>query len=256
MSPRPIVAAPVTDLPVQREAGAAAPPRAFSVRRAARIAGLGYVLLFALAILANFGVKERLIVPDDAAATVANLSGSLGLFRGAVLALLAVVILDVVVAWALNIVFRQVHPELSLLAAWSRLVYTVFLGVALVFYLDALRLLGGAGHLDALGPDQLSAQVMRSLESFDDTWLIGLAVFGVHLLLLGALVLRSGLVSRVLGYLLLTAGAAYLLDTAAHIMMPGYQHVAPVFLAVVAVPSMVGEGWLALWLLRTRRLAR
>lgn len=34
------------------------------------------------------------------------------------------------------------------------------------------------------------------------------------------------------------------------------QAVAIVFLAIVAVPSMVGEGWLGLWLLLTRRFAR
>ena len=39
---------------------------------------------------------------------------------------------------ALYIVFRAQHHDLSLVAAWSRLVYTVFLGVAAIFFFQAL----------------------------------------------------------------------------------------------------------------------
>ncbi len=223
--------------------------------RAARIAGIGYLAIYALAIVANFGVLNRLVVPGDASATTANLAGSIGLVRVGFLAFLMVFIADVVVAWALHVVFRGVHRDLSLLAAWARLTYTVFLGAGLVFYLDAMRLLGDSAYAEAFDADQLAARVGLAMESFNDTWLIGLAVFGVHLLLLGVLVLRSGLASRVMAWLLLAAGAAYLLDTALHAVLPSYPAIASVMLAVVALPSMIGEGWLALWLLRTKRLA-
>lgn len=52
-------------------------------RLAARLAGIGYVLIFGLAIFANFMVREGLVVAGDAAATAANISGSPGLFRQA-----------------------------------------------------------------------------------------------------------------------------------------------------------------------------
>lgn len=166
-----------------------------------------------------------------------------------------VFLLDIVLAWALHVVFRPVNPDLSLLAAWSRLVYTTFLGVALVFHLQALRLLDDA-HLAALGTDQAQTQALLALESFNDAWLVGLAAFGIHLVLLGVLVIRSGWAPRLLGVLLAIAGVAYVVDTLAQTLLPDYRAVAPVFLAIVAVPSMVGEGWLGLWLLLTRRFAR
>ena len=46
--------------------------RSFSPRRAARIAGVSYLLIYALAIFANFFVVEAMVVSDDAAATVAS----------------------------------------------------------------------------------------------------------------------------------------------------------------------------------------
>ncbi len=210
-----------------------------------------------LAIFANFGVREGLIVPGDAALTVANLSEGIGLFRWGLVAFLVVFLLDVVAAWALHVVFRDVQRDLSLLAAWFRLTYTVFLGVALVFFFRALQLVTGATYLAGVEPASLEADVMLALESFNHTWLVGLAAFGIHLLLLGALVVRSGLVSRVLGALLVAAGGAYLLDTIANAVVADYAGVAGIMLALVAVPSMLGEGWLGLWLLlrAPRRLA-
>jgi hypothetical protein len=101
----------------------------------------------------------------------------------------------------------------------------------------------------------VEAQVMLALESFDGTWLVGLAVFGVHLVLLGWLVIRSGYVTRALGWILMAAGVAYLADTLANAAVADYSGIASFMLAIVAVPSMIGEGWFGIWLVRTRGLA-
>lgn len=228
----------------------------FSPRRAARIAGAGYVLIFVLAIFANFMVREALVDQANPAATVANITDSIGLFRLGLVAFLAVFILDIVIAWALHVVFRRVNRDLSLLTAWMRLVYTVLLGVALVFFFQVLTLVGNPDYAAALGSAQVEAHVMLALESFNATWLVGLAAFGIHLLLLGVLVIRSQLVSKALGWMLMVAGVAYVADTVANATLADYAAVAPVMLAVVALPSMIGEGWLGLWLLLSRRIER
>ena len=247
----------LTRTPTSAPASGAAPAApTTSPRRAARIAGVSYLLIFGLAILANFGVLNSLVVDGDASATAANIAENLGLFRLGTVAFLAVFILDVVVAWALHVVFRGTHRDLSLLTAWSRLTYTVLLGVALVFFVQVLAMLGTPDYATAVGAEATAAQVLLAVQSFDAAWLVGLAVFGVHLVLLGILALRSGLVPRVMAVLLMAAGAAYVLDTVAHIALPDYASVAGVMLALVAVPSMIGEGWLGLWLLATRRIGR
>lgn len=223
---------------------------AFSPQRAARLAGVSYLVMFVLAIFANFMVREGLVEPGDAAATTANIAESIGLFRLGLLAFLVIFVLDVVIAWALHLVFRQVNRDVSLAAAWFRLVYTVFLGAGLVSYFQALVLVDGPAYLS---PDQAAAQVMLAMESFEATWLIGLVAFGFHLLLLGWLVARSGVVARALGFVLMVAGVAYIADTAAHAVLSDYDAVGGLLLIAVAIPSMVGEGWLGLWLAFGRR---
>lgn len=233
-----------------RDPGASRPRPSEQVRRrAGRLAGVGYVLLFVLAMFANFAVFESMVVPGDASATAANIAADPMRFRLAIVAFLAVFVIDVVVAWALHVVFRDVDHDVSLLAAWSRLVYTVFLGVALVFAFQALQVLGDAAYLDAIDPAVREAQAMLALDAFDTTWLIGLVAFGLHLVLLGRLVVRSGQASRVLGWLLVVAGVAYATDTLAHLVLADYESVATPMLVLVAVPTVVAEGWLGLWLL-------
>ncbi len=219
-------------------------------RLAARWTGVGYLALFALAIFANFFVREGLVVTGDAAATFANIAESETLFRFGLLAFLVVFILDVAIAWGLHLVFQSVSRQVSQVAAWFRLVYTVFLGVAVIFFFTALELVGDAGHLSAFAQGQLEAQVTLAVNAFNYTWLIGLVAFGFHLAVISYLMFRSGVVSRILATLIAVAGAAYVADTTAHTLLANYADYADAFLAMVAIPSVIAELWFAIWLLR------
>jgi hypothetical protein len=229
---------------------AASHPDRPSRRLAARIAGVSYVALFALAIFANFFVREGLVVGGDAAATFTNIAESEALFRTGLLAFGIIFLLDVIVAGALHVVFESVSRHVSLVAAWFRLVYTAFLGVAAVFFFAALELVGGAGHLAAFTQAQLEGHLTLAVNAFNYTWLIGLAAFGVHLVLIGYLMVRSGAVSRVLAVILAVAGTAYMIDTTAYTMLSNYSDFEGVLLAIVAIPSVVAEFAFAVWLLR------
>jgi len=220
-------------------------------RQAALIAGIGYVLLFGLAIFANFFVREGMVVTDDAQATAANIAESNTVFRLGLVAFLAIFLIDIVVAWALHIVFRKERHDLSLVAAWSRLVYTVFLGVAAVFFFQALTFYESSAVAEAIDVVERNAHALVGLELFNSTWLIGLAAFGLHLIVLGWLVMRSAETPRWLGLAMIVAGAAYVVDTVAHTVLANYADYAGAFLVMVAVPSIVAEGWFGLWLLRS-----
>jgi hypothetical protein len=219
-------------------------------RRAAIIAGIGYAAIFILAIFANFFVKEGLVVADDAAATFANIAESETLFRAGILAFLIIFLIEVVVAWALHMLFRTVNRQVSLLAAWFRIAFTVLLGVAVVFLFAAVQLVGEASSLSAFSQGQLEMQATLMIDAFNTAWMIGLAAFGLHLILIGSMTLNARMASRVLGILLAVAGGAYVVDTFAQMLMTNYADYADVFLALVAVPSMVGEFAFMAWLLR------
>ncbi len=213
-------------------------------RTAAGWAAGGYLALFILGIFANFLALNPVLQPGDAAGTAAALRESEASFRLGAVAFLGIFVIDVVVAWALWVLFRPVHRDLSLLSAWFRLTYTVVLGAALGFLYAALWLIGAP---DALG-EANDAAVLLALQTFDFTWVAGLAAFGAHLVVLGVLMLKAR-GPKWIAWLLLAAGAAYVLDAVAHLLLADYEAFADLFLALVAVPSVIGEMSLAVWLL-------
>jgi hypothetical protein len=215
-------------------------------RAAARVAGAGYLVLFVLAIFANFVVKQGIINPDDAAATVVAIREQESLFRIGLAAFIIVFLIDVPVAWGLYVLFAPAGRARSLLVAWFRIVYTVFLGVGAVFMFLGLQISTGATEL---GPDV----ALLMFAAFDFAWFVGLMAFGVHLVLLGALIIRSRIAPPIVGILLAVAGAAYAVDTLAHVLVADYAAIADVMLAAVAIPSIVAELTFTVWLLLAGR---
>jgi hypothetical protein len=168
---------------------------------AAFVAGIGLLVMAIIAGLSNFGVIENLIVTGDPTATAANLVGSTDIFRLGATGLLIVAILDVVVAWGIYLVLRNINPSLSLLGAWFRVAYAAIFAAAINYLFSALR----ASPVDP-------AETLFLLESFDQNWQIGMAFFGIHLCIVGSLVWRPGLFSRIVAVLLIIAGLGYLVD--------------------------------------------
>ena len=170
-------------------------------RTAARIAGVGYLALFVLAIFANFVVKQGIIDPTNAHATVAALREQESLFRIGLAAFVAVFLIDIAVAWALYVLVAPAGHGRSLLVAVFRVAYAIFLGVGAVFMFLGLQIATGATDL---GPDV----ALLMFAAFDFAWLVGLIAFGTHLVLLGVLIIRSRIAPRILGVLLAVAGPA------------------------------------------------
>src|SRR6266511_4338948 len=174
-------------------------------RRAALIAGLAYVLLTVLALFA-IRVLDGSTQPDNPAATVEHIVNSKALFRSGLPAFFIVLIADVVVAWALYVFFQRTSRELSLFAAWFRLLYVAIAAAALLHIPVILKLVDGTGSVPALEKGQRDVQVMLSLDAYNYGFFLALVFFGVHLLLLAVLAVPGefGLV----GWLLWKGGKA------------------------------------------------
>jgi len=202
----------------------------WSQRKASLIGGVALFLLAVVAGLANFGAVEALITPGDAARTAQDLSASEPLFRLGIAGLMVVVILDIVVAYALMVVFQPVNRSIAAMAAVFRIAYaTVFL-VAISQLGSALALLDD--------PDE----ALRAIGQFHAIWDAGYALFGIHLLLVGYLVYRSGFAPRIIGVLVVVAGVGYLVDKVGAVLVSGYA-------LEISRFSFVGEAVLIFWLL-------
>ena len=213
-----------------------------SERRFALVAAFGLLFMALLAPFAQFGVLQTLIVPADAAATTANLLVSAGIFRAAIAAFLIIAILDIVVAWGLYILLRPTNASLALLVAWLRVAYAAVFAYALVNLLDVAQLLQGT-KAAGLSPTQVDAQAASSIASFNDGWDLALAVFGFHLVGLGALLFKSVDFPKFLGALVTLAGVGYLADSFGKILVPGYT-------LTISAFTFIGEALLIVWLFK------
>lgn len=214
----------------------------------ARYAGLSYLAIFALAIYANFTILGPLIEAGDPAATAANIARDEGLFRRGVACFLAVLIFDVFVAWSLYLLMKPVNANLSLLSAIFHLVYTTaHVGVVLNL-VSALQIAGSPETYAAFAPEQLQALSYHFLAAHQSGFTMTLIFFGVHLILLGYLIIRSTFLPSLLGALVAVAGAGYVADAFGGLLVAGYDD-AKLSLYIVMLPALLGEGLLTLWLL-------
>lgn len=212
-----------------------------SLRLAALVAGLGLLGMTIAAPFAEFFVYAKLVESGDIQTTVQNMQTSGGLLIAGIFSYLFVFILDVLVAWALYVLLIPVNRSLSLLTAWFRLVYTAIALFALAKLATVYRLLHTSDYLADIGMEQLHFQVQLLLGAFRYEWGLGLILFGLHLVLLGYLVYRSGYIPRWLGILLVIAGTGWVIYELGPYLMPD---VDLGFLIIAFSLEIVFMGWL------------
>jgi hypothetical protein len=209
-----------------------------SERSLARTAGILYLVVAVLGIFAELYVRGTLVEPGDAATTADNIRASATLFRVGFVADLLQATFFLLTAMALYLLLRHVHE----LAARAMVVF-VAVAVAimclnLLNQLTALQVATSGTETDSL------VGLFAGMQA--DGYLIAQIFFGLWLVPLGYLVLRSGWFPKTLGVLLMVACAGYLIDTFATFLAPD---VATQIEAIVLIPAAVAELWLVAWLL-------
>lgn len=218
-----------------------------TVTATARGAGLLYLVVVLTGIVSLAYVPSQISVPGNAAATVANIRTYEPLFRVGIAAGLVCYTAFLLLPLLL---YRLLAPSGRAAAATMVALATASVPIAfgnLVHRLNALSLVGGGDHLAALTPSQIDAQVMIELAAYGNGLLVVKIFWGLWLLPFGYLVVRSGLLPRLLGLLLMAGCLGYLIDVGARLFVPAYGTAAVARL--VTLPGSVGEIGTCLWLL-------
>lgn len=213
-----------------------------SKKTIARWAGFHYLMYFVTTIAAN---ELGRFVFVDATVTVNQMLTHVLQFRIGLLLSLASVVFFLLAAWYLYRLLKPVDKDLALLLLLSNLGGFSIWCLSLLNLLAGLQLLSGADHLMTFQPDQLLAQAMVLVNLRRDSAVIAQIPFGIWLLPLGYLVLKSGFLPRILGLLLIADGFGLLIYVTQYVVWPGYGAFMVPFLAV----SFVAEASLTLWLL-------
>ncbi|MDH5637072.1 MAG: DUF4386 domain-containing protein [Nitrospinota bacterium] len=119
-------------------------------QRAARVAGLMYLVTMMLGIFSVNFVESDIIVPENSAATVSNIMANELLYRMAVAGEIMMYALVVLLAWALYELFKTINQSLALLALLWRLAEAIIGGgLTVISGLVPLLLLHGETVLEA-----------------------------------------------------------------------------------------------------------
>lgn len=215
--------------------------------RQARLAGACYLLVIAGGLFAQVVVRESLFVPGDAAATARAVAADETLWRWG----LGVHLAYLVPGLAMNVLVPDLLRTGGRLLARLALAFgiaavTVEAAGLLNLYVPLALLEEGGDSLAGLGPDQREALTSLAVLLFDTAFGLSLVFFAGFCVLVGALILRSRLVPRAIGVLMVAAGACYVVNTMALLLSPD---LADRIFPAILLPAFVAELSLALWLL-------
>ncbi len=217
-----------------------------SLQRAARIAGLAYLLIIVTSMAVVISTDTQIVVSGDVGATIENIRDNELLYRFGAAYDLVMFPSVIVLSMALYVILKRVSRNLALLALLWRL-GEAFVGVITVLAsLVILHLLGGAGSSTGLAPGQLPAFVELLL----NVRAAGLEILTVFLCL-GTIIyfylfFKSRYIPRALAVWGMSAFTLMLTVTFAKILAPD---LSPVMQTVSLIPVVLFELVIGLWLL-------
>ena len=192
-------------------------------------------------------VPSQLYVPGDLSGSAKALLAARPMFLAGIAGDIVMMSAELFVTAMLYQIFRATNPTLSLVAALARLTMVTTMAVMLMFH---------AGMTAFANPDLLSAfteeQRMQlagiMLYMHDSGVWVWQIFFSIHLWVLGALILKSGLFPRVFGFGLIIGGAGYLADSAFAFAFPDFAALGMLRVGLLSIVTLSELGF-ALWLL-------
>jgi hypothetical protein len=212
-------------------------PTAAQLARTARTTGLLYLAFFITGICGSMLVRGKLYAADDAQATLSNLVQHGSLARVGIVLDLGIVLTQVLTAlWF----YRLFHT----IDAWAAGALVAFGMVNAVAILGSTALLATA--IDVAGDASLAvtggagATVQLLYVVSGHLWGVAALFFGLWLIPMGWLILRSRWLPQALGWTLVAGGVGYILSA-----FVGYAFAdADLIAQVLTFPAAVGEIWI------------
>jgi len=193
----------------------------YSPKKAARLAGLLYVVGAVFGFYALKFVPSRIIVKDDSAATFENLLSHEFLFRTGIASQIVSNVIFILLTLILYQLFRSVNEFMS-----RTILALVLVNAPFVFFGEALHLIAlsvANGELmKSLNDAGRQDFVMLLLRIYEYGIIVTESLWGCFFILFGLLVYNSGFMPRILGVLLALGGTAYITDSFTFIFRPEY----------------------------------
>jgi len=217
-----------------------------SQRTAAKVAGLSYLLSFAVVVFANYVLLNPLVVPRNAVDTARNILAHPTQFRIALTLFLTYSVGAVVLAGALYIILKPINHGLALVGALFRLVFAMSWLLSAIHSLGALRWLGTAPYLQVFEADRLQVLARTTMASTFDDYYVGLPFFGLAATVCAWLWLKSSYIPKGLSIFGVTASAWCVLCAYLFLIFPDFNKIVNdyIFDSPMALFELVVSFWL------------
>ena len=207
-----------------------------ALTRTARATGLWYLGVAITGLLGFIVIRANLYVDGDPAATAANLVDNATLARIGIGLDLGLVITQTMAALWFYRLFRHIDSFAAASLTALGLVNAVAVMIATAF--SATALATAIGDTPAPGGDSAAnTQLLYDLN--EATWSVAGIFFGLWLIPMGYLVLKSQTMPRVLGFVIIAGGIGYILTTYVGFLFPDAASTSDTLTWVAAI----GEFW-------------
>ena len=209
-----------------------------SIKTTARIAGLLYLLQIPLGVFGIVYVPKVLMVKDDLGATVSNILENEFVFRLSIVSALFCALFTIATAFYIYKVLKYVNKNQ---AKWI-LIFTLLVApISMINELNNVAIL-----LTIKSKGLTTAQMHDMVSIFLDLHKYGLQIagifFGLWLLPMAYLVIKSTYIPKVIGVFLMFTCLGYLIDSFLFFMHPNSG-------VVISEYTWIGEVMMVLWLL-------
>ncbi len=207
----------------------------------ARLAGILYLLVIIFGVFSEFAVRSKLIVPDDISVTVKNILQNSLLFRLGIVSDLIMQTLFLILGFTLYRLLQNVQKEWAVFMLLCVGTSVAIMCVNMLNNISPLLLLKTA----EIGDEFANKQIHFCLGLHEQGYRIAQIFFGLWLLPLGMLVIKSGCFPKILGWLLIFSCCSFLIDIFAFFL---YQDYYKSITDYITFPTVIGEFAFCLYL--------
>ncbi len=214
------------------------------LKKTARTAGLLYLLLAVCAAFSIAYVPSQIVVKEDYQSTLKNLISHENVFRLGIASHLASQVVFVFLSLLLYNLLKQVNHNRARL-----MVVLVIIQIPIVFVAEAFNLvalLSAKGDLlNSLTSIERADYVYFLLKLHDKTLGLLEAFWGLWLIPLGLLIYHSGIIPKIIAFLVIAGGVAYIIEFISMLLLPGLHLMVVNFTPIVySIAEVVFIFWL------------
>jgi hypothetical protein len=207
-------------------------------RKLAIVIGIALLLMAVIAVFSAPVISEVFVL-GNSSLTALNVINGFSKFTSAIMGWIGIFILDLLVSIGIYKHYKKENPKKALITAILRLIYSAFLGLAIIQLLE-------------ITATMQAVAIYTSINLFNSIWGWGLIAFGLHLIALGVLFKNEGgkkWVNTTIKALLIIAGIGYMILYIGILIAPNPLAFAAFIQTLFLVPFILGEVLYAIWML-------